>query len=116
AGHGGRGREHLLEVVDEQEQPRARKGIGQRLLGVSSRLRKLERLQDRAGDERRILQRREQRDPGPILELEGQPADELERETCLADATDAGERDEAGAVSAHKFGELGELTLAAEKR
>ena len=50
---------HLLEVVDEQEQLRARERPGQLLLRVRADLGNLERLEDRPRHVRRFAQRRD---------------------------------------------------------
>ena len=88
----GRGLDHLLEVVEEEQQLPLADVLGEAVPGA-------ERLRDRLGDERGVAQRGEPDPEDAGLVRRDERRRRLEREPRLARAAGAGERDEARARS-----------------
>src|SRR5205085_2344816 len=85
-------------------------------LRILRRIGKVERLENRARDDGRVVDRRELGHPRAVPELGREPPRELDREPRLADAADPGQRDEPDVVAPAELGERRELALAAEER
>ena len=70
--------QHLLEVVDEEKELGGAERLQERLLGILTRVRQVERLEDRLRDEGRVVDRRQLGHARAVSELGRQPAGELE--------------------------------------
>ncbi len=95
-GDEGRGRQHVLGVVEhQQERPRSAlvaQGLGER---PAARLAHAEGARDRGGDEGRVADRGEGNEGGPVGEGTDEGLGGRQRHARLADAAGAGQRDEA---------------------
>ena len=112
-----RGRQDLLEVVDAAAVARNRQATLRAALprpGPTRGSRALRGSRARRGSGSRSVA--SVATAAPVLELGREPPDELDREPCLADAADAGQRDEARVLVADDVGDRRELSLATEQR
>ena len=106
----GRGVEHLLEVVDHEQDRVPRQHRGRLALA------RAERLGDLGRDQRRVLEARQRDEPGAVGELRREPVRELEREVRLADPARAGQREQPDVRVAQQLGRGRQVVLAAEQR
>jgi hypothetical protein len=107
-----RGAQHLLEVVEHQQ----RAAVPQRddelvLQRHIARVTHAERLRDRVGHERRVVDRGERHEHDPAGKLGGHAGRDVDRQPALADAARPHERDHAHGRRVQHRSDLGDLVL-----
>ena len=109
-----RGGEDVLAVVDHQKEPPTSECIGNGVdQGRVALWRDAQHGRDRSGHRSRVADRRELDHPHAVRELAGDLGPDLERQPRLADASDAGERDQP--ARPHELGDFGNDFLAADE-
>ena len=108
--------QHLLEVVEHEQELLVAQVLDQRLERALARLlAQAERLRDRRHDELRLADRRELDEGRAVREPLAHAGGELEREPGLAGAAGADQRQQAHVVAREQLAGLGELALAPDE-